>query len=327
MSKLYQNAPIGATRSDLTQPTRRSDRHRRPSKPLRMPSASDDTPHFATALDGLGSPQQSIPYCDVIGGWLRDPLGPEDLAHLDSLCGGKLGRRIRKPRFRRNDRPDHEYGQRLTLRQPSSAALAYLAKRNDFFLNYSELALDRIYADRDELLGALQFVIEHTLIKNRRGASTRICLGKKGLTIYSDGRAAKHLSVTYADKKSKVAKSDLPPLHDERRTQGPAAHKRKGIDGLSDLLQLDQAKFWQEAQNYYRVHDVEGLGRAYLNYLDRQNPPPSIARRKAKLKRITDRIVMNIDKRMGYQLIRTLGAFRPNQITLSSSGKESRNET
>ena len=180
MSKLYQNAPIGAARSDLTQPTRRSNGHRWPSKPLRMPSASDDAPHFATALDGLGSPQQSIPYCDVIGGWLRDPLGPEDLAHLDSLCGGKLGRRIRKPRFRRNDRPDHEYGQRLTLRQPSSAALAYLAKRNDFFLNYSELALDRIYADRDELLGALQFVIEHTLITTGAAQAPASALVRRG---------------------------------------------------------------------------------------------------------------------------------------------------
>ncbi|QWG13641.1 hypothetical protein KMZ29_02570 [Bradyrhizobium sediminis] len=288
---------------------------------MRPDDGSDPAPHYPTASDGLGRPTALHPYRDVVGVWLRDPLGPDDLAQLQSLCGGKLGHRIRKPRFRRDDRPDLEYAQRLTLRQPTAAALEYLGKRNDVLLVYSELALDRIYDSRDDQQAALQFVIEHSLIRDRRGQFMRVCLGPKGLTLYSGQRGSKHLAVTYADKKSKVAKSSVPPLHDERRTQGPQAHRRKGISTLADLLRLDEQQFWNQHQHYYRVHDVEGLGRAYLNYLDRQENPTSLARRKAKLKRIGNTVI-NIDKRMGHQLIRTLGSFRPAQITLSKAAKK-----
>ena len=278
--------------------TRGADAQREPSERLQPITAANPALGIATVLDGLGCPIAMHPYCDVIGLWLRDPLCPADLADLQSQCGGKLGHRIRKPRFRRDDRPDLEYAQRLTLRQPTDAALEYFGKRNDVLLVYSELALDRIYANRDDQQAALQFVIEHSLIKDRRGQFMRVCLGPKGLTLYSGQRGSKHLAVTYADKKSKVAKSAIPPLHDERRTQGPQAHRRKGISGVADLLHLDQSQFWDQHAQYYRVTDIEGLGRAFLNYSDRQENPSSLARRKAKLKRIGKSTVMNIDKRI-----------------------------
>lgn len=316
MARKYSKGASGAT-----QPLRPRTR---PSGHIRADDGSDPAPYYATASDGLGCPIALHPYRDVIGVWVRHPLSPDDLAHLRSLCGGKLGHRIRKPRFRRDDRPELEYGQRLTLRQPSAAALEYLGKRNDVLLNYSELALDRVYDSRDDQQAAFQFVIEHSLIKDRRGQFMRVCLGPKGLTLYSGRRGSKHLAVTYADKKSKVARSAVPPLHDERRTQGPSAHKRKGIFTLAEIAHLDQPQFWDKHAQYYRVHDVEGLGRAYLNYCDRQENPTSPARRKAKLKRIGDHTVMNIDKRMGHLLIRVLGLFRPEQITLSRAAKKAK---
>jgi hypothetical protein len=80
MSNLYASTALGATR--------RSDSQRRPSAPFWHRDGSDPAPEFPTASDGLGSPRELLPYCDVVGVWLRDPLGPDDLACLQSLCGG-----------------------------------------------------------------------------------------------------------------------------------------------------------------------------------------------------------------------------------------------
>lgn len=51
MSELYQNAPSGATRAEIGQPTRRADRQRAPSAPAQPLTAADHAPGIATALD------------------------------------------------------------------------------------------------------------------------------------------------------------------------------------------------------------------------------------------------------------------------------------
>jgi hypothetical protein len=312
MSNPYPSTALGATH--------RSGSHRRPSEAIKCRDGSDPAPEYPTASDGLGSPRELLPYLDVVGVWLRDPLGPNDLAYLQSLCGGKLGHRVRKPRFRRNDRPEREYRQRLTLRQPSRTALEYLAQRNDVLFNYDELALDWIYDSREELDAALQFVIEHGLKKDRRNAEAKICLGKKGPTIYSGARWTPNLAVTYADKKSKVSGAPH-SLHTERRTAGAQALERNGRRSLRDLLALDQLQFWRDHLQFYRIHDVEGLGRAYLNAIARQENPQGIARRKAKIIKVGNS-TYNEDKRMGHQLIRTLGLFTDEQIAIRRNAKQ-----
>ncbi|MCK1403598.1 hypothetical protein IVB45_01455 [Bradyrhizobium sp. 4] len=283
--------------------------------PLPQPSAPEDAPFVATPLDGLGKPLQAIPYCDVIRGWLPDPLQPAELTHLQGLCTGKLDHKNRKPRFRRDNRPHLEYQQALIVRQPTRAALDYLTERR-FMLNYSEFALDRFYGSMDGLRDALQFVLAHALIKNRGDQRVRVCFGLKGFTLYTGERDTPHLSVTYADKKSKVAKSAIPPLHDERRTKGARAHQRRQLG-----LMPDPTTFWRENQRFCYVADVEGLGRAYNNAMDGDNSLPRKSRRKPLIKKITDRISMNIDLRMGHQLIRTVGQFRPEQLLMSKEAE------
>jgi hypothetical protein len=310
--------------------TRRADLHNSSSAPMEHADAAVPSPDYPTASDDLGSPIAVRPYCDVIGVWLRDPLGPDALAELQSQCRGKLGYKTRKPRFRRDDRPELEYAQHLRLRQPSRAAIETLARRNDVLLTYSELALDRFFADHDETRAALQFVIEHALHKDRRRSQKRarpemtICLGHHGFTLYWGMRGkAQHVAVVYADKKSKVAQSAIAPLHDERRTYGPQAHQRKGVGSLTELLNLDDLQFWNDSAHYYQLTDIEGLGRAYLNFHARQENPLSIPRRKAKITPIGNSgATYNHDVRMGHQLIRVFGLFKDAQIKLPRGAKQ-----
>lgn len=251
-----------------------------------------------------------MPYCDVISGWIKEPLNADAATYLRRECRGKLDARERKPRFGRSGRPTLQYRQRLTLRQPTQAALEYL-KQHDFMLNYSEFALDRFYGSAEDLRDALQFVLAHALVKNRGHQSVSVCFGLKGFTIYSGGRNAPQVSVTYADKKSKVAKSAIPPLHDERRTKGARAHQRKRLG-----MMPDQTALWRENQSFCYVADVEGLGRAYNNVMDGAISLPRKSRRKPKLKRI-GQTTMNLDLRMGHLLMRALGSFRPEQLSMS----------
>ncbi len=63
------------------------------------------------------------------------------------------------------------------------------------------------------------------------------------------------------------------------------------------------------------------MGRAYLNYQDRENFPLSPARRKADIIRIGN-TRYNRDKRMGHHLIRVLGSFRDDQIKISRAARK-----
>lgn len=315
MSKACHRAPLTATPAADHQPTRRADRQRRASKPLPQPAASEDAPFTETRLDGLGKALHAMPYCDVISGWTREPLTTDDLSYLRRGCRGKLDAKERKPRFRRSGRPTLEYRQRLTLRQPTRAALEYL-RQHDFMLNYSEFALDRFYGTTEDLRDSLQFVLAYALVKNRGNQRVSICFGLRGFTVYSGERDAPNLSVTYADKKSKVGKSAIPPLHDERRTRGARAHRRKQLG-----MMPDPAAFWDENQRFCYVADVEGLGRAYNIAMDSGSSLPRKSQRKPLIKKITDRTSMNIDLRTGALLIRTLGSFRPEQLSMSKKAE------
>ncbi|WP_407186700.1 hypothetical protein [Bradyrhizobium centrosematis] len=186
-------------------------------------------------------------------------------------------------------------------------------------LNYSEFALDRFYGSEQDLRHALQFVLAHALVKNRGDQRVRVCFGLKGFTVYSGERNAPQVSVTYADKASKVSSSAIPPLHDERRTRGARAHRRKQLG-----LMPDPTAFWKENQRFYYVADVEGLGRAYNNAIDAGNSLPRKSRRKPLIKKITEHMTMNIDLRTGALLIRTLGSFRAEQLTMSKEAKAAR---
>lgn len=308
MSKACHRAPLAANRAEDRQPTRRAGRQREPSKPLPQPDAPDHLLSYPTASDGLGCPIQIIDFPDAFAIWLRSPMDAADLAHLRSLCGGK-------PRIENHkSRIDPELIQRIVLRQPSREAIEWLARRNDVHFNYAELARDLIYRTVSERDAAFRFHLAHVLRKDRRGQQMTICLGEDGRsTAYDAKRTAKSRLVAYPCVSKMAAKQ--PALHIEERDQGPQMLERKGIS-LRDLLSFDHLRFWNDNLHYYRIRDIEGLGRAYLNNLERQKSLPRKSRRKPLIKKITDRISMNIDLRTGALLIRTLGYFSAEQIKL-----------
>lgn len=313
MSKACHRGQKRATQGGYSQPTRRAGRQRAPSKPLPQPDAPDHLLSYPMASDGLGCPIQIIDFPDAFAIWLRGPMDEADRAHLQSLCGGKLRVENRKSRI------DPELIQRLVLRQPSREAIEWLVRRNDVHFNYAELARDLIYRSASERDEAFRFHLAHVLRKDRRGQQMTICLGEDGRsTAYDAKRSAKSRLVAYPCA-SKIAKA--PALHIEERDQGPQMLKRKGIS-LLDLLSFDHLRFWNDNLQYYRIHDVEGLGRAYLNYLERQKDPTSKSRRKSRIKKITDRISINLDKRTGHLLISTLGYFSAEQIKLGKKERQ-----
>lgn len=275
-----------------------------------------------TALHGarsqsipLAKAHRMIPYTDVIVVWLRSPLDSRKIAQLRRLCLGKLGVWNRRARF------DPELRQCLILRQPTREAIDFLKSRNDTHLNYVELSLDTIFANRDDLNAAALFTIEHSLVKERRGQRSKVCFGNKGPTYYSAARRKPDISVTYANKASKIT-GDPDTLHDERRLSGTRPLQRHDLATLNAIPHHDAKAFWQQGRKLYRIKDYEGLGRAYLNFLAKQQDPEAKARRKPLIKKAGSRTTINMDKRMGHQLMRVLGLFTDDQMTTSKTAKE-----
>jgi hypothetical protein len=282
---------------------------------LKRQGAPDAAENYPTASDGLGCPIQIIHFPDAFSVWLRDPMEADTLASLQSLCGGKPRVENRKSRF------NPELIQRLALRQPSREAIELLAARNDVHFNAGELAQDLIYETISERDEAHRFHLAHSLRKDRRGQMMAICLGIDGQTTsYSGPREANSRLVAYPCK-SKMEKRH-PALHIEERSTTSRALAGHGIRNLRDLLKFDHLHFWRDHLHYYRVHDPEGLGRAYLNQLDRRNSSPSLSRRKADIIQIGNRTLMNRDKRIGHLLIRILGPFGAEQLTISAKARK-----
>ena len=71
-----------------------------------------------------------------------------------------------------------------------------------------------------------------------------------------------------------------------------------GIESIDDLITLDMKTFWQKRLLLYAI-DPSKLGRAYDNYINRQQPK----RRKAKVIHYGS-LNYDVDRRMGCTLIR-----------------------
>lgn len=241
--------------------------------------------------------------------WLINPLDERQRATLQSQCGGKLSVANRAARF------NPECCQRLTLRQPSREALEFLAKRNDVHLNYVEASLEWIFDSEDDLTDVFLFVLEHSLVKNQRGQLSKACLGKKAPTIYSGKRGAPIVAAHYPSKRSKITK-DPHTLKSERRLSGARSLKREHFGTASAIQGHDQLAYWLKHYKFYRIADFEGMGRAYNNYIARQEDPSAISRRKPLLIKAGSKTMINVDKRMGHLLLRSLGLFSDEQITV-----------
>jgi hypothetical protein len=284
--------------------------------------AADPAPRPAHAPIKSPRPARRLNYIDVVAGWFRQPRDQATLDWLDSECGGKLGHKNRKPRFRRNADPEREYLQQLTLRQPSNAALEYLAKQNDWLQNYVELSHDQIFEDQGELDAAFLFALEHSVKKDRRGQSATVYLGKNGPAFYSDARWSSNNLVLYADKPSKSGKQPY-CLHADWRMGGVKALKRLDLDTPARLLKLDYAAFWRDRLQLWHISDIEGLGRAYANWQAKQeNPQSYLPRRSPHIIKLGKHATMNVDKRLGHLILRSAGLFADEQLHPKLSREE-----
>ena len=98
---------------------------------------------FLTPSAATVKPVSVWAYFDRVAVWLADPLDRASIANLRAGCDHlHVGKR--RARF------DGRYRQRLELKQPGSEALRIIAACPDALVNVAEVALDLVFADRNE---------------------------------------------------------------------------------------------------------------------------------------------------------------------------------
>ena len=79
-------------------------------------------------------------YFDVVGCWSKNQLTPQELAFLNSHCGGGVKAENGPAWF------DWSYRQKLTLYRPSNEALSFLLACDNLLLNYVEITVELDHA-------------------------------------------------------------------------------------------------------------------------------------------------------------------------------------
>lgn len=146
-------------------------------------------------------------------------------------------------------------------------------------LTYVEIACDLPAKNAEQALLWRDDLMAKASMKSQRGT---VRLDKRGTTFYFGSRykVKKQVKVrranvltVYADKPSKLnnagpADGNLPCLHIENRTSGAAALEAHGIVSLSDLIQFDHQRFWNEHLIVYALPGVTKLGRILAEHLN-----------------------------------------------------------
>lgn len=280
---------------------------------LPAPDPAPDAPTFPTRLP---APDKIIHFPDTLGLWLRSSLDDAALAELRAMCGGKLRVENRPARF------DPEMIQRIVPRQPSPEAIKGMARRNDVHLNAAEIARDLIYASEEARDAAYRFHISFALRKGRQNQTARVCLGSDGMTTFYTGpRKAHSISVAYSTR-SKITK-DKYALHQEERAKTKEALRRLGIRSLQDLLAFDYQAFWEKHLQFWRVKPemIEALGLA-INNLERKAQGLKLRKKAMHIPIGHKGRTYNLDKRTGFQAIRSMGLFEDEQITISMKDRK-----
>jgi hypothetical protein len=219
------------------------------------------------------------PFFDKVAVWLRRPASKTALAELKKQCG-HLHVGNHRARF------DGNFRQRLELKQPTDAALRWLAARDDALINQIEVALDFIFgnwADRDD---AYDFLNRH-LVRRWHGKRQEIRVyAGKAQTRYDGPRAARNSLVLYRQEFSRVT-GELCAVHFEWRLRGARAVRGAGISSGQCLLKFDHRAFWERRLLLCDI-EPERLGR-YL----RNQTEGSKSRVTGKLDSRTGHVVIN----------------------------------
>jgi hypothetical protein len=200
-------------------------------------------------------------YFDKIQFWVRKPLNPGALTWLGQQCGkGGLfvgnGPAPFSARFRH----------RIELRQPSPAALRWLARHNDALINRAEITLDLTFKYRANVDEAWDFVHQHWVRRwHRKSQEIRAFRSPPrgddpgtGETRYDAGGQAPNRLVLYAENHTRIT-GELNCLHLEWRLNGLRAVRAVGINSGQDLPEFDHRAFWQRRLLFYTV-DRRHLG-------------------------------------------------------------------
>jgi hypothetical protein len=223
-----------------------------------------------SAVDAARNPALSIvpvatmSYCDSVQAWLKMPLPRTEIRRLREQCDLHV---LNRPK-----RWDRTYRQRLQLRQPSLAALQFLAGMNEVLINRVEIALDWIFAR------ALEGDAAHELIRRyhvKRWHGDQEVLLWDGITRYTapPWHRAPNRLVSYGDGESRMT-GEPHCLHLDWRLQGVSTLRRAAMGSLPQLLQLDLGdlrRFWQQ-RLLLRTVDFDRLGRLHCFHVQGRGP-------------------------------------------------------
>jgi hypothetical protein len=141
--------------------------------------------------------------------------------------------------------------------QPNAAALAAIARRQDWQLCFAEVALDWIFANDLDRNDAKRLFDRHHVQLWHRG---EIRFYRR--TRYTGPRRTRVNIVDYDDQPSKVTGESC--LHVEVRITGADTLRRLRIRSVADLISFDHHAFWRRYLRFYDFH-ASGLGRYILN--------------------------------------------------------------
>jgi hypothetical protein len=261
------------------------------------------------------TPTAVYPHFDKVQVWLKPPANPNDLEFLRKHCGrGGLYVDNRPAPFGKG------YRQRLEFKQPSHAALRWLAQRDDVLVNRVEISLDYIFDswnDRDE---AQEFLHFHRIRRwhskkqqiwlcrtskdgNGKGRfnSERVYEIEEATTRYDSGRRSRNGTTAYLENHSRVT-GELFCLHLEWRANGLRAVQAAGIKSASDLLDFDHHEFWKKRLILVDV-DTERLGRLFRDRAKRSKSRTTAFK--------SDRgILINMDRRWGHAIKNGVGSLQ-----------------
>lgn len=198
------------------------------------------------------NPMERHAYIDRIDLWLKEPITHADRKWLKGECGHVYGRRNLRKLFY----PQLQY--RLSLTQPSAAAILFLAKYPEARLSVVEVALDLIVENEEDCELGREAINRYFVKRNHRTQD-----GFAGDTKYSGPRwSSRTVYVTYSDKPCKITGGNC--IHIECRMYGAETLKRAGVRHPTDLLTLNLRKFWKDKLLFF-VLNHEKFGRKCWN--------------------------------------------------------------
>lgn len=231
-------------------------------------------------------PSGRYAFVDKLQFWTKTPLAPNQIATLQSQCGGKVYAANERARF------GGRFVQRVQMCQPQPEALAWVNSSEGLRINYAEIALDFVFDSEEELQAAHDLICR--LHWKRHHGKQQVTFVEDS-TRYSGQRKAANVLVTYADKPCRIT-GEVFCLHIEWRMRGKSLRKKS----LSEIIEEGPRTFWQ-SRLIFREIDFNRLGHLSLNRQhgsNRREPRQTVSR---------GGFVYDVDRATGCIMVHALG--------------------